>query len=96
MLLRECESALGQAFARCGELASALIAARTSRQLSATAGHQILTATSKALTAIGEGQGDMVSVHRLLERFAKTSGIDISMYGDGRKPPEGDAVFGGA
>lgn len=75
------EHLLDQAYAAGGELAAAVIRARTAHRLSAVVGHSIVTSFDEASSAIVQARGSAVKGHRLLEQLAR--GLNVrSAYGD--------------
>jgi len=85
--LRQFENLLDEAFAVGGTLASALVEARQSHALSAVVGHKAFAAIAEAQLAVTHARGHSVAGHRFLDRIADALAIDVSMFGDGGKPP---------
>lgn len=84
--LRRFENLLDQTFAVGGDLARALVEARTSHEVSAVVGHKVFQAVAEAQLAVTQARGHAVSGHRLLDRVAEALRIDPALFGDTTKP----------
>ena len=88
LLLREFERRLDDAYAAFGDLAGVLPRARLEARLSAVVGQSIFEKISEAGMAIGTARGHTVGAHRLLEKVAKSIGMDDGVaLGDERPKP---------
>ena len=88
-LLREFERRIDLAYSAFGDLASALPRARMEARLSAVVGQSVIERVGDAGAAIGAARGHAVIAHRLLERIAKTIGMDDGAnLGDERPKPD--------
>ena len=89
VLLREFERRIDDAFSAYGDLAGALPRARVEARLSAVVGQTVIDRLCEAGSAIGAARGHTVTAHRLLERIARSIGMeDDPQIGDERPKPK--------
>lgn len=75
-------------YAAGGRLATAAIDAQVSRNLSPTAGHQILRSITTANVSVTEAITRSAEAHRLLEVLGRQLNVDVTAYGDVHEKPD--------
>jgi hypothetical protein len=90
-LLRELEIRLDQAYAALNDLGGALPRARIEAKFSGVVGQSVLRQVSSAGSSIIEARGQIVAVHRLLEKLSLSAGIEVAT-GDERPKGQDDAL----
>ncbi|QBX37601.1 hypothetical protein E4M02_00475 [Brevundimonas sp. S30B] len=82
------ESAIDDALAEAGALASLLPRARQDARLSAVAGHEAVAATAAGLGALTEARGQLVKAHLALAALAAQLGMNDLAVGPLDKPAD--------